>query len=75
MLPNWWGGPPGPRGSPWTRCSLEGSKACITAAGRRGRRPRSRGTAPPYAGDAPVAYLSGIGRKRLPHLLRDALEA
>ena len=23
MLPNWWGGPPGPRGSPWTRCSLD----------------------------------------------------
>ena len=46
---------------------LAGSKARITAAGRRGRRLRSRGTAPPYAGDAPAAYLSGIGRNRLRH--------
>ncbi len=36
-----WGGPPGPHGSPWTRSS--GFR--ISSAGRRGRRPRTRGSA------------------------------
>src|ERR1017187_3498690 len=39
----WWGGPPGPRGSPWTRYL----KHCQTpAASRRGRRARARGARP-----------------------------
>src|ERR1017187_8237680 len=37
---------PGLRGSPWTRSSLEEPRLSTTATGRRGRRPRSRGTAP-----------------------------
>src|ERR1035438_2007150 len=36
-----WGGPPGPRGSPWTRSSLGASGSCITpqADGGVGRGP------------------------------------
>src|ERR1039458_43184 len=37
-----WGGPPGPRGSPWPRYL----KHRQITAGRRGRRPRTRGSAP-----------------------------
>src|ERR1019366_8437030 len=52
-----WGGPPGPRGSPWTRSSLEEPGSCITAAGRRGRRPRTRGSAPPSKRGDPMSRL------------------
>src|ERR1019366_8214991 len=30
-----WGGPPGPRGSPWTRYSLEDQALALPATGRR----------------------------------------
>ena len=38
-----WGGPPGPRGSPWTRYLKHRQ---IPASGRGGRRPRTRGSTP-----------------------------
>ena len=41
-----WGGPPGPRGSPWTRPRPHGARCLGIGEGRRGRRPRTRGSAP-----------------------------
>jgi len=46
MLHKLWGGPPGPRGSPWTRCLHSQMSPMRSARGRRGRRPRTGGSAP-----------------------------
>ena len=57
MLPNSWGGPPGPRVR-YGRASPEKADEGVGL--------RSRGTAPRFILDTAAAYLSGIGRFRLP---------
>src|ERR1035438_6435870 len=55
----WWGGPLGPRGSPWTRSSLTDSHPA-SAIGRPRGRPRTRASAPPSA-DARRRYCVPAG--------------
>jgi hypothetical protein len=45
----WWGGPPGPRGTPSSRSFFEESGACRSKS-RPGGRLRTRASAPPWAG-------------------------
>src|ERR1019366_5173547 len=42
-----WGGPPGPRGTPPSRLRNQGIRISQNIRGRRGRRPRTWGSAPP----------------------------
>ena len=59
-----WGGPPGPRGSPWTR-SFTNEISLVRRTSRRGRRLRTRGSAPhrpPFSGK-----LSGIALRSVRH--------
>jgi hypothetical protein len=66
MLPNSWGGPPGPRVR-YGRASPEKADEGVGL--------RSRGTAPRFILDTAAAYLSGIGRHRLPHQCLNAARA
>ena len=63
----WWGGPPGPHGSPWTRFSPEVSSACQLRQAGQGAGCGPGG--PPYHACpcSVVGKLCGIGRKRLLH--------
>src|ERR1039458_5924957 len=54
----WWGGPPGPRGFPWTRSSLEESGSCITT--------RTRGPIPSTLTHALPAAACHNGEWRVP---------
>ena len=54
-----WGGPPGPRGSLWTRCLARTINRLHNLAGRPGGRPQTRGSAPPNRGRED--YLSQAG--------------
>src|ERR1017187_3564120 len=55
VLQDWWGGPPG-RGALWAGVPRPALRLAdqATAAGRRGRRPRTRGSAPPFVRNGPL---------------------
>src|SRR5450759_4155970 len=70
ILPKLWGGPPGPRGSPWTRFSpmKSASSTLRRADGGVGCGPGVRPTI--NADCAVLGKVCGIRRKRLPHQAR-----
>jgi hypothetical protein len=65
MLPNSWGGPPGPRVR-YGRASPEKADEGVGL--------RSRGTAPRFILDTAAAYLSGIGRSACPTRMQCLVE-
>src|ERR1035438_1821635 len=71
-LHSWWGGPPGPQPTPTSACWVWMNLISLARSGSRGTR-ADQGVCPTTASGCPVlGKLSGIGRKRLPHLIDSA---
>jgi hypothetical protein len=68
MLPSWWGGLPGPRGTPSSRSLLKGSSACTACGWPRGAWPADLGVRPTIGAEWPQgSELSDIEHTCLPH--------
>jgi len=65
ILHKLWGGPPGPRGSPWTRCLHSQISPMRSARGRRGRSPEGtpadRGVRPTINAERPIVDYVALG--------------